>query len=116
MLPERALSPNNCGEHARGKDGTACRWGKRALVRSFYSANNSDSYLPERNARDITGLTRHYTSRPVPLLCSSESSLVIVNDLAAGEIESFTKGEAIALCWVRIVDSAAAPTAMVQAG
>ena len=22
---EGALSPNNCGEHARGKDGTACR-------------------------------------------------------------------------------------------
>ncbi|MGD0660619.1 MAG: hypothetical protein ABSD38_21370 [Syntrophorhabdales bacterium] len=25
LLPEGALSPDNCGEHARGKDGTACR-------------------------------------------------------------------------------------------
>ena len=28
MLPEGALSPNNCGEHARGKDGTVVERGK----------------------------------------------------------------------------------------
>ena len=30
---EGALSPYNCGEHARGKDGAAARWGKGTLVR-----------------------------------------------------------------------------------
>jgi len=32
---EGALSPDNCGEHARGKDGMAARQGKRTLVRSL---------------------------------------------------------------------------------
>ena len=59
MPPEGALNPNNCGEHARGKDGTACRQGKRALVRSFYSAYKSDLYLSKRNVCTIPGLTRH---------------------------------------------------------